>query len=183
MFRYNPYLNENETSTLVSLIQSVSPRVMIEFGCNIGRTAKMILDTVTSLETYIGIDVPFDHEPTLRCQRQEIPYTPGWFAASDPRFYLLVREQGSLALGPIDLEFCDAVFIDGDHSERAVRHDSHLARKLIRPGGIIVWHDDGNPAVEVTQALSGLRDEGWPIQSVEGTWLAFMRKSHANETA
>jgi len=178
----NPYLSRHETAILVDLIQSVLPKVMIEFGCNIGLTARTILECVPSIETYIGVDVPFSHEPELSCQRSEIPYTAGLMVAKDPRFWLLVREGGSLALTPSDLELCDAVFIDGDHSERVVSHDSYLARALTRPGGIIVWHDNGNPAVEVTQALDRLRNEGWPIQSVDGTWLAYVRISdHAYE--
>ena len=175
MSSYNQYLNEADTTALVDLIKSVSPKRMIEFGCNLGRTAKTLLDNVSTLETYIGIDVPFGFEPTLPCQQREIPVTPGYYAANDPRFFLLIAEQGSLSLTLSDLEPCDAIFIDGDHSERVVRHDSYLARVLTRPGGIIVWHDFGNPAVEVTQTLSGLSDKGWPIQSVNGTWLAFMR--------
>ena len=66
----------------------------------------------------------------------------------------------------------DAVFIDGDHSYKAVVHESKLAREVVRPGGIIVWHDFQNPAVEVTQALTEL---DWPIMSLRGSWLAFMR--------
>ena len=73
------------------------------------------------------------------------------------------------------LEACDAVFIDGDHSELAVLHESRLARRLMRGRGIIVWHDYGNNAVEVTHALNRLHNEGWPISCVEHSWLAFMR--------
>jgi predicted O-methyltransferase YrrM len=104
-----------------------------------------------------------------------VPAQAGRVAAADARFFVLVREGGSGTLTPHDLEPCDAVFIDGDHSEGAVRHDSHLARALVRPGGIIVWHDYLNPSVEVTKALGTLRDEGWPIESVDNTWLAFVR--------
>lgn len=173
---YNPYLNEKETGTLLTLIKSARPKVMIEIGCQLGRTAKILLENLPKLKTYVGIDVPFNHEPTLACQRREIPYSPGVYAAEDKRFFLLVHPGGSLNLGPQDLERCDAVFIDGDHSEQVVMHDSHLARALVRPGGIIVWHDFGNPAVEVTKALLWLHEnEGWPIQSAKGTWLAFMR--------
>jgi hypothetical protein len=67
------------------------------------------------------------------------------------------------------------VFIDGDHSELAVLHESRIASYLVRRGGIIVWHDYDNPAVEVTQALNRLHEEGWPIASVVGSWLAFMK--------
>jgi hypothetical protein len=74
-----------------------------------------------------------------------------------------------------DLEPCDAVFIDGDHSVKEVSHDSELARELVRLGGIICWHDNLNPAVEVTQVLKRLNASGWPIKQVAGSWIAFMR--------
>jgi predicted O-methyltransferase YrrM len=170
----NPYLDSGETATVVSLVVSVQPAIMIEFGCNTGRTAKAVLDNVPFLERYIGIDVPPSHRPTLKCQRTEVSVRAGVFAARDPRFSLLVRN--SLSLMPSDLEPCDAVFIDGDHSAAAVRHDSELAHALVRSGGIIVWHDYGNEDVEVTAVLDHLhQDERWPIQHVENTWLAFLK--------
>jgi predicted O-methyltransferase YrrM len=171
----NPYLGSGETAVVVSLVYSVRPRVMIEFGCNTGRTAKAVLDNVSSLQRYIGIDVPPSHQPTLECQVREVPMRAG-FCPDDRRFWLLVRNRGSLGLTPSDMEPCDAAFIDGDHSAAAVRHDSELARSLTRAGGIIVWHDYGNPAVEVTAVLDRLhQDERWPIHHVENTWLAFLR--------
>ena len=94
-------------------------------------------------------------------------------AAHDPRFFLLTERSQALRTG--HLEPCDAVFIDGDHSEAAVLHESRLARRLMRGRGIIVWHDYGNNAVEVTHALNRLHSEGWPISCVEHSWLAFMR--------
>ena len=171
----NQYLSENDAVGLVALVTSVKPKVVIEIGCNVGRTAKMILDAVPSIERYVGIDVPQDHRPTLRCQYSEVPSNPGHYAAGDERFFLLVKEGGSQALGPQDLEPCDAVFIDGDHSEQAVTLDAYLARKLVRPGGIIVFHDYNNPAVEVTRAIDKLKSQGWKMQQVSHTWLAFMR--------
>jgi predicted O-methyltransferase YrrM len=35
----------------------------------------------------------------------------------------------------------DLVFVDGDHSFDAVLADSRSAFDLIRPGGVVVWHD------------------------------------------
>jgi predicted O-methyltransferase YrrM len=171
----NFYLGEVETGLLVTLVRSVTPRVMIEIGCNQGRTAKIILDNVPTLERYIGIDVPPGTEPTLGCQRSEVPRTAGVYAAPDPRFWLLVRERGSLDVGPQDLEPADAIFIDGDHSRRAVAHDSQLSRSLVRPGGIVIWHDCGNEAVEVTPVLERLSEQGWPITAIQGSWLAYAR--------
>ena len=167
------YLNAYETSILIALVKSVRPRVMIEFGCNEGITAKRLLESLPTLQKYIGIDVPFGNKPTLACQSSETPANPGWAAAADPRFFYLEARSQMLRTG--HLEACDAVFIDGDHSELAVLHESRLARRLMRGRGIIVWHDYGNNAVEVTHALNRLHNEGWPISCVEHSWLAFMR--------
>ena len=167
------YLNAYETSILIALVESVRPRVMIEFGCNEGITAKRLLESLSTLEKYIGIDVAFGNKPALACQSSETPANPGWAAAADPRFFYLEARSQMLRSGR--LEACDAVFIDGDHSELAVLHESRLARRLMRGRGIIVWHDYGNNAVEVTHALNRLHNEGWPISCVEHSWLAFMR--------
>jgi predicted O-methyltransferase YrrM len=172
---FSHYLNQRETSLLVDLIGSVSPRVVIEFGCNLGITASRILENVGSIERYIGIDVPSGYETVLECQRSEVPDRAGRYAMHDSRFYLLL--QPSLTIEQYDLEMCDAVFIDGDHSEKAVLHESRLARALVRPGGMICWHDYNNTAVEVTQALNSLIGEGWKIESIPNSWLAFMRIS------
>jgi predicted O-methyltransferase YrrM len=179
---FSRYLNEHETATLVALVKSVAPKVMIEFGCNSGITAARVLENVPTLEKYIGIDVPVDHVTTLGCQRYEVPVSAGCWAAHDPRFFLLKARSQALRTG--HLEPCDAVFIDGDHSEAAVLHESRLARRLIRGSGIIVWHDFSNSAVEVTRALNLLDDEGWPINCIDNSWLAFLRTedfNHANQ--
>jgi predicted O-methyltransferase YrrM len=170
---FSKYLNQQETSILIELVESVAPEVMIEFGCNLGITSLRVMQSVRTIERYIGIDVPYEHIPALACQREEIPLTAGCIAGVDSRFFIHLAP--SIGISKDELEPCDAVFIDGDHSEEAVLHESWLARSLVRPGGVIVWHDYTNPAVEVTQALDRLYAEGWPIAHVEGSWLAFMR--------
>jgi len=170
---FSKYMTPQETAILVALVKSVSPKVMIEFGCNEGLTAKRLMDNVPTLERYIGVDVPRDHVPTLACQSNEVPLFPGLHVVDDNRFYLLFASSADLTAD--ELEPCDAVFIDGDHSEKAVIHESHIARALLRPGGIICWHDYDNPAVEVTSAVDKLIEQGWPIDCVEHSWLAFMR--------
>jgi predicted O-methyltransferase YrrM len=166
-------LGPTELAIVVRLVKEFEPRVAIEFGTNLGNTARAILDATPSLETYIGIDLPDGCRPRLRGQHHEIPLYPGLNAAADPRFKLLLRD--SMTLEAHDLEPIDAAFIDGDHSALAVEHDSRLAAELLRPGGIIIWHDVGNPTVEVTGVIDRLINENWPICHVPNTWLAFMR--------
>lgn len=177
---FSYYLGAHETAALVALVASVEPETMIEFGCHIGRTARRVMDNVPSIATYIGVDAPYGFAPALACQNSEVPFHAGHEAASyGGRFWLFECPNGSADLCADDLEPIDAAFIDGDHSFAGVTRDSMLARALLRPRGVIVWHDYGNPGVEVTAALERLAGEGWPIAHVAGTWLAFMREGYA----
>jgi predicted O-methyltransferase YrrM len=168
---HHNYLVDGEMEILAALLRGA--RTMVEIGCRDGRTARVLLHNVMSLERYIGIDVPPTYQPVLLHQLNEMVIDPGHHAAGDPRFELIIRERGSLDLGPQDLPPCDAVFIDGDHSESVVAHDSQLARAIVQPGGVIIWHDAFNGAVDVMRVLEQLANEGWPIKSIAGTWLAF----------
>jgi hypothetical protein len=110
----------------------------------------------------------------MPCQRNEVPKRPGYLAADDPRFELLVRRRGSLDLASCDLPRCDVFFIDGDHGIDAVRHDSVLAGYCVRKGGLIIWHDyHDRDTVQVRQVLDRAYELGSPIKHVENTWLAF----------
>ena len=169
-------MNEGELETLIALVRSVRPQHVVEFGVNVGRTAKAILANVPGIERYTGIDVPFGHVPAKAVQRNETPMCAGEMVAADPRFHLVVRPRGSLELTAADLAPCDAAFIDGDHGREAVLHDTALARALVRPGGIIVWHDYHDlGTVDVKDTLDGMSQAGDAIMRVDRTWLAFER--------
>jgi predicted O-methyltransferase YrrM len=169
-------MNKGELETLVALVRSVCPRHVMEFGVNIGRTAKAIMANVAGIECYTGIDVAPGYVPAKAVQRNEVPAHPGELVAADPRFQLVVRSRGSLDLTAADLAPCDAAFIDGDHGREAVLHDSALARALVRPGGIIVWHDYHDlGTVDVKAVLDDMSQAGAAIMRVDRTWLAFER--------
>lgn len=151
-------------------------RRVAEFGCNNGRTAAAVLRNLPGIEQYVGVDVPAGYNFACGVQAREVPAKPGELALSDTRFELLLRPRGTFDLSPEDFPKCDAVFIDGDHSEAAVRNDYALARSIVRSGGIIVFHDDnGLDVVDVSRVLDDLHASGSDIQHVAGTWLAFER--------
>jgi SAM-dependent methyltransferase len=177
------YMNPGELETLITLVRSVKPKVMIEVGCNSGRTAKAILRNVPSLERYVGIDVPPSYEFAKSVQRREVPARPGELALDDPRFMLVLARRGTFDLRPEDLPFPDVVFIDGDHGEEAVRGDHDLALRMfceaggIRgEGGLIIHHDDHDePTVDVRPTLDEISGPAAPISHVLGTWLAVQK--------
>lgn len=172
------YMNPGELEVLVTLIAAVKPRRVIEFGCNSGRTAKVILREIPGIQSYVGIDVLPGYEFACPVQKAEIPPNPGALAMDDARFHLLLRGRGTLDIKPEELSYADAIFIDGDHSYDAVVYDTILATKIVKPGGIIIWHDYHDmPTVDVKKALDRFASEyNRKIIHVENTWLAFERR-------
>jgi predicted O-methyltransferase YrrM len=169
------YFNPGELETLLTLIDMVSARTVVEIGVNAGRNPAAVLRNLAYVQRYVGVDVTAGHRTTLPVQRREVPAVPGHLAAHDPRFELILRARGSFDLTEADLPKADAVFIDGDHSFDAVVHDWSLALEILNPGGIIIFHDDNCRAeVEVTQAINHINDEyDRSIKHVSGTWLAY----------
>lgn len=168
------YMQDGELGLLLTLVDSVKPHSVIEFGVNEGLTARAVLQYIDGIERYVGIDVPFDYRTEIPTQQSEVPREPGRLVKDDTRFKLVIRHPDFMPFDMVAADF-DVAFIDGDHGRNAVRHDYDLARLLVRPGGIIIFHDYNNTTVQVTEALDALHERGSKIASVEGTWIAFER--------
>lgn len=170
------FFNPGELDRLLHLYESVSPRVIVEFGVHEGRNALAALRNIPTIERYVGVDVTPDYQTRMAVQRREVPEFPGRLALDQDRFEAIVLPRGTFDLTPAMLPQACAVFIDADHSRVGVENDYRLAKAITRPGGIIIFHDDnGLPVVEVTQTLNDLVAAGAEITHVEGTWLSFER--------
>ena len=168
------FLNQQDLGILLSLIKAFRSRRIIEFGVGTGANAKVILDQCNWIETYVGIDVPPGTIPTLTFQQPEVPEDAGHLAREDERFELWVRECGSLSIEAGQLVGFDFAFIDGDHSQEAVKHDTMLARAAINRG-VICWHDYGRQAASGPKIVIDEinRAEGNHICLVEPTTMCF----------
>lgn len=175
------FLNPGEPEVLAALVRMATPynprKTMVEFGCQNGRTAKLLLDNVSTLTRYVGVDVPQNYITEKEVQREEVPPRPGELALDDPRFRLLLAGRGSQWLTPSDLGDVDVVFIDGDHSFRGVAMDTALAEGCMAPGGVIIWHDVHD--LGTVDVSTFLEDYGpaiaGKVHQVSGTWIAFTR--------
>jgi predicted O-methyltransferase YrrM len=71
----------------------------------------------------------------------------------------------------------DLMFVDGSHSYEYVLSDTEAAYKMVKPGGLILWHDyDSRWWPGVTRALNQLqsRDPRFrEIRNIENTALCF----------
>lgn len=81
-------------------------------------------------------------------------------------------------------ERCDLVFVDGSHAYSYVRSDSEKALRMLRPGGVALWHDYRGPDVPKTlgvfQALNELA-ERLRLVRLEGSSLVAYRRPAATE--
>lgn len=174
--RSRRYVHPGELELVCGLINSVDARNVLEFGCNVGRTAQAVLEYCPTVVHYEGIDVPMGYVTAKEVQRKEVPDAPGHLANDDPRFRMFLPARGSLDLMASDLSRCDAAFIDGDHGYASVQHDTDLALSLARPGGIIIWHDYHDlRTVDVADVLHERHAAGLVLFHIEGTWLVYHR--------
>jgi predicted O-methyltransferase YrrM len=170
------YLATGELEVIIALVRSAQHRIVVEIGLAAGRTAKAILRELPDVERYIGIDTDPNYRTKIAAQWPERSRSPGYLALEDPRFDRWLLPRGSLDLTSEDFPPIDVVFIDGDHSHDVVRHDTDLARAIVKPGGVIIWHDYTNYGVEVSRVLELDQHHGHDILHIENTWLAFERR-------
>lgn len=74
---------------------------------------------------------------------------------------------------------CDLVFVDGSHACSYVKSDSEKAFRMLRPGGLLLWHDyeKGNIATgDVYKYLNEL-SKVRPLHHIEGTSLVVFKSS------
>lgn len=71
---------------------------------------------------------------------------------------------------------CDLIFVDGSHAHSYVRSDSDKALRMVKPGGIILWHDYRGPhrSSGVFETLNDLGKQ-LPLVHLEGTSLVAYR--------
>ena len=168
------YGGADDRRALLALARCQAPKTVVEFGVQTGLTARLLLDEIPTIETYIGIDLPRAkaEQPVLEGQAPEKPKVAGALVKDDERVKIIRKRSEQLTAA--DLPAADLVYIDGGHDRETVLADTKLAREILAPGGVIVWHDYGNDTVEVTGAIYDLnRAEGNHICRVGNTWVCF----------
>jgi predicted O-methyltransferase YrrM len=70
---------------------------------------------------------------------------------------------------------CDVVFVDGSHAHSYVVSDSAKALRMVRPGGIVLWHDYNSATKGVFRALNEL-SKRLPLVHLRGTDLVAYRR-------
>ena len=139
-----PMQVREEIAELVKLVERLRPRTVLEIGTARGGTLFLWTRAAARDATIISIDLPGGlfggGYPFLR----SILYKN--LGKDKQRIILLRRDSHDRkTLGIVrDLlgnRLLDFLFIDGDHTYEGVKMDYEMYSPLVRPGGIIAFHD------------------------------------------
>jgi predicted O-methyltransferase YrrM len=169
-----------EGAALAAFIQKVGAKRIFEFGTYKGVSTSQLLLNLPDDGMVYTLDLPEDHPAyTLaipKAEERQIASETGkgilipqelrnkvTFLRSDSATFDTTPYLGSM----------DLVFVDGAHSYEYVKNDTEKGWEMLRPGGIIAWHDCTPSHPEVVSYLKSYTPTPTLIR---GTALAFVKK-------
>lgn len=170
---------------ILSVLARDAPR-MFEFGTCTGKTAYLWAanqppgGTVVTLTLGPGqLDAyqsaQGDDAGAESYAKQESGFARYLYSGTDaePRITQLYGDSKRFDETPYAAAF-DVIFVDGSHAYSYVRSDSTKALRMLKPGGVILWHDYSPECSGVFRALNELSGT-LPLFHVQGTTLVFHR--------
>ena len=125
----------SEITGLIERLRKLKPRTVVEVGTHKGGNSFLFCHALPSVRRVVGVDLWVQNAPKLIFfTRPGQVYRALHGDSQTTHMQQLVQRQ--LAGQPVDF-----LFIDGDHSYKGVRADFHLYAPLVRPGGIVAFHD------------------------------------------
>lgn len=143
-----------ELTVLCQLARKFQPKKMFEFGTFDGRSSVNLLLNAPEAHLYT-LDLPPDvrtlPEEAKVGERLQRPEFEGRYTQlfGDTRYFDYSAYRGQM----------DLIFIDAGHVYELVKNDTARALEVVKPGGVIVWHDFGQ-IPGVTQAVEELYASG-----------------------
>lgn len=146
--------NLKEFESLLIEYVKIKPKTFIEIGSLYGWTLQHFIHYSEEGSTGLSIDLPVrmfvgPHDPRVSIQEHNYKNVwPTWAKANKCKLYLIPdsshkAETLTKAKEIFDNKQIDFLFIDGDHSYNGVKKDYEMYSPLVKPGGIISFHDIG----------------------------------------
>ena len=165
---------------------------MFEFGTCTGKTAylwarnipaggRVVTLTLSpdSIKDYVN--AAGDDAAAVRHALEESHFTRYIYTGTDveSRITQLYGDSKALDDGP-HTGLYDVIFVDGSHALSYVYSDTEKALRMVKPGGVILWHDytgpRGSPDVYTALNEMGARLH---LRHIKGTTLVFHRAAGA----
>ena len=163
-----------EAAALAALIKKSNAKRIFEFGTYKGVSTTQLALNLPVDGMIFTLDLPEDHPVYLSYAK----------LASESGMKILVPEDQAHKVTFLKADSAqfdttpyrgtmDLVFVDGYHSYEYVKNDTEKALEMLRPGGVIAWHDCETGRPEVVRYLKTLS----PLPKlVASTFLAYSIK-------
>jgi len=170
-----------EACALGLLLRRLKAKRVFEFGTFKGVSTTQLALNVEPGGEVLTLDLPDEDEPHYQLridkplERQiAAERGKGSLIPADLRPAITFLRQDSARFDPGPYAgTMDLVFVDGAHSADYVRNDSEKGWLMLRPGGVLVWHDCVPNHGDVVRFVRGC---GWQPSRISGTTLAFATK-------
>ena len=139
-----PIQVEEELARLLEDVRRLNPRTVIEIGTSMGGTLYLWTRLAKPDAVIVSVDLPGGQ------------FGGGYSPLRTPIYRRFARERQTLHLMRADShqhstleqvrvlfggQSVDLLFIDGDHTYEGVKQDWEMYSPLVRPGGLVVFHD------------------------------------------
>jgi predicted O-methyltransferase YrrM len=180
----------SDTEAWILAVLAKGARRLFEFGTCTGKTAYLWArnqpadGTVTTLtlapDQHGAYQAAAEDDPVAeRYAKQESRFARFLYSGTDIEAQIrqLYGDSKQFDETPY-LGTCDVVFVDGSHGYSYVVSDSGKALRMVRPGGLVLWHDYSPESAGVFRALNELARRV-PLRHIQGTTLVAFRNGAA----
>lgn len=151
-----------EFESLLGIVKNLDPRNVLEIGSYRGGTLRHFMGTCSPGSRFVAI-----------CLQFEQSVADIWAAHCEHGCSVINgRSQDTEVRSAVVgiMPEIDFLFIDGDHHYQPAREDFEFYGKLVRPGGIIAFHDIQQsrecPELEVWRLWDDIRQAGYMTQEL-----------------
>lgn len=167
---FRPLQKKSEILRLLKIIRTLKPKAVCEIGAAGCGTTFLLTQAVASNALLITIDLAFTASRMAALESFALPEQQLVCLQQNshlPQTLQLVKRQ--LAGKQLDV-----LYLDGDHTYEGIKTDFEFYGPLVRPGGLIVFHD----IVPDSQTRHGIRTSS-DVGEVPKFWQE-LRPSHAH---
>ncbi len=167
---YREMMVPAELDTLCRIAAYWRPERLFEFGTYLGGSALQVAAN-SEAEIYTLDLPPGEGQEVLDKDIDVYPDEPGRKFHGTPYESRIHQLYGNSLTFDYSTHhgLCDMVFVDANHHYEHVCSDTDNALKLVRPGGLVLWHDYADYAPGVMQALDELAESGRTLFHIENT--------------
>lgn len=170
------HANHSDMVYVCGMASAVNARKIFELGTYRGQTTCGLASVCKEAQVFT-LNLPPEDDPRYA------PYIGMYIARSPDRERITQLFCDSRTFDPTPYrESMDYIFIDGDHSYQGVKNDTEKALQLLKPGGVIVWHDYAAKSPGVLEYLAEFSQER-PLFRLRKTCLAVYVDGLNPETA